>query len=295
MSVSLYQSKFKARAGPLTTPPFKAAVVVVAASLASCSDTSQTTTPPAGRSAEKAHLSVGTAAALPASTLSFDVSVQRTSSASPSQSFSWHIERDRVGPVGWRTTVTIHDDPRIAHIPRASWRPMQFLIDENGHLAIHRADGGVATLLNPSQEPIASLVARANLPRPSFAANALPTLNTGWLDGIVMTAAGRAQEMAAAMHGGSPPIRDAGGLDHYAKRVGVNRVDFGIDPLASVVATLIVSGPSASHEAVHNYMSDPSGNSIRWRTQIKDTDARLSRSTTILLSNVLIDGHEVKP
>ena len=296
MSFALHQSKTTApRAGALTALPVKTATLLLAAAIASCSDTSRTTAPASARSARKASPSVGNAAALAASTVSFDVAIRMSSSGSPPQALSWHIDRVHAGVAGWRTTVTVPDDPRLSRIPSAPWRPARFLVDENGHLTVYRADGGVATLLDPSKEPIASLVAGGSLPRPSSGAKPPLTLHTQWLDGIVTTSSARAQEVAAAVNGGSAPTRDGSGLDHYAKNVGANRVDFGIDPVAAVVATLNVSGPSGRHQVAHNYVSDPSGNSVRWRTQIEDSGARLMRSTTIVLSNIVIDGHEVQP
>ena len=283
------------RAAPFPALRAKAAIVLFATCVASCNDSSRTTTPANVRAGGKANPSAGIGATLPPSTVSFDVAIQASSSGAPTRTLSWHIDRARVGVNAWQTTVTVPDDPRLIHIRQAPWRPKRFVVDETGHLTIYRADGGLVALPDPSQEPIASLVAKANLPVLASARSRPATLRTDWLSRLVMTASGRVQEATAAKSGGSPLDRDASGLDHYAKSVGGNRVDFGIDPAAGLVTSLNVSGNSRTHQVAYQYLADAAGNSIRWRTQINDSAPALSRTTTIVLSNIIIDGHEVQP
>ncbi len=286
------------RAAPMSESWSRVGFVLLAATaatVASCSDASRVMTSVSSRSAGKASASVAVGAGAPASTVSFDVAIQNSTSKSANQTLYWHIDRTRGTGGGWRTTVTIPDDPRMARMHRAPWRPKQFLVDETGHLTIYRADGQVATLPDLASAPLAPILAKAELPRPESSGSQSPTLHVEWLDGIVMTSSGRAQETATAVQGSSAPTRDGSGLDHYAKSVGAKHIDFGIDPSAGVIASLNVSSPSGSHQVAHAYALTSTGNSVRWRTQIEDSGPTRSRSMTIVLSNITVDGHEVQP
>jgi hypothetical protein len=132
---------------------------------------------------------------------------------------------------------------------------------------------------------------------PGLAPTGTPPATTDmrWIDELIMSDSARAAEGARVKTLSSAPTRDAAGLDHYARQVGASSVDIAVDPARGAIANQVVSKNGSARRTSHQYVDGPSGASIRWSTTIQQSTPTANRSTSITLSNVTIDGQEVKP
>lgn len=250
--------------------------------LSACTDSTKATRPLAQRTTASF---AATPSALHVSTVSFDLEVQNTHLGGASRSMRAHVDRFASGK-GWHTTITLIDDPRVARLPAAPWRPNHFVIDESNHLTVYRADGQVARLPDPSQ-----------LPRPSRTTSAARTTaaselmaGTGWLDDLLLATAARAKQSAAKFNGAARGARDAQGLDHYSKSAGGHSTDYAVDPTTNIVKDVSLSDGQRTSRAAFEYVNTVSGLSIQTRSHFEHSGGRITDSQTITISNVVIDG-----
>jgi hypothetical protein len=223
--------------------------------------------------------------ALHISTVSFDLDVESMRLGGASRNMRAHVDRS-AGAKGWRTTITLIDDPRAAALPDAPWRPKQLVFDESNHLTVYRADGRVARRPDPSK-----------LPRPSAAtspvnttAAADVTMGTRWIDDLLLGFGARASASAVSINGATPAGRDAQGLDHYAKNVGNRSIDYAVDPATGVVKGVFLTDGQRSSRAAFDYVNTTSGLSVRTRSHFEHAGGKITNSLTITISNVVIDG-----
>lgn len=224
--------------------------------------------------------------ALHVSTLSFDLDVESTRQGGASRSMRAHVDRS-ASANGWRTTITLIDDPRAAKLPAAPWRPKQLVLDESNRLTVYRADGRVA------RRPDLS-----TLPQPSGATSPVNTtaaadvvMGTRWIDDLLLGSDARAREGAAAINGASPSGRDAQGMDHYAKASGDHSADYAVDPATGVVKSVALTDGRRTLRAVFEYVNTASGLSVRTRSHFEHAGGKITDSHTITISNVVIDGN----
>ncbi len=201
-----------------------------------------------------------------------------------------HVDRV-AGLSGWRTTITLIDDPRVANLPAAPWRPRTFVIDEAGRLTVYRVDG------QPARKPELS-----KLPRPSGTTSLVSTtgagdiiLGTDWIDDLFLASGSRASATETMIAGASPAGRDAKGLDHYTKSVGSLHRDFAVDPASGIVRGVVLSDGVRTSRAAFEYVNTPSGLSVRTRSHIEQAGGKFTGSHTITIQNVVVDGNEVTP
>ncbi|HEY4218861.1 MAG TPA: hypothetical protein VGM67_17090 [Gemmatimonadaceae bacterium] len=249
--------------------------------LSACSDNTEATRPLAQRTTASFAASPS---ALHISTVSFDLAVQSTHLGGKSRSMQAHVNRSATAN-GWRTTITLIEDPREARLPAAPWRPNQLVIDESDHLTVYRADGQVARVPDPSRFPGPNGAPAAR----TTAASQLMA-GTGWLDDLLLASDARAQESAAKINGAARGDRDAQGLDHYVKTAGGHSIDYSVDPATGIVKGLSLSDGQRTSRAAFQYVNTASGVSIQTSSHFEHSGGRITDSQTMTISNVVIDG-----
>jgi len=256
--------------------------------LAGCNDRTDVTRPPIS---SRVPASFSTTPSGPSvSTISFDLGVENARPGAPSKGVRAHVDRAATAG-GWRTTITLIDDPRAARLPSVPWRPKQLVIDESGHLTIHRADGQVAATPDPSR-----------LLRPTGAAvqsratdDVDVVLGTHWADAVLQSSDSRAKKAAAMIAGASAAGRDAQGLDHYTRVVGSRATDVSVDPATGVIRGIVLSDGQRTSRATFQYLSTASGLSIQTRSQLEDIGGKFPGTRTVTVEHITIDGKEVVP
>ena len=254
--------------------------------LGACTDSGDATYPIAQRKTTPVTASSATSpSALRISTVSFDLDVESTRLGGASRSMRAHVDRS-AGTNGWRTTITLIDDPRVARLPAAPWRPKQLVFDESHHLTVYRADGRVARMPDPSR-----------LPRPKGATSPVNTtaaatvvMGTRWIDDLFVDSDARASAGAAAIKGAAPAGRDARGMDHYTKAAGNHSIDYAVDPATGILKGVLLTDGQRSSRAAFDYVNTASGLSVRTRSHFEHAGGKITDSRTITISNVVIDG-----
>lgn len=192
-------------------------------------------------------------------------------------------------------SITVPSSALLIHA-----RTRQLVVDEDGALAIYRPDGAMTSLsdLDAGVRSIwPTVLARLPAGRVASAPPSFPrTLNTAWIDDIVVSAQSRSNE-GSNVRGmvGTTTTRDANGLSHYVRTLGANNIDVALDPAAGALTAIMVVAPSGTRHTTHTYVAGPNGMSVRWRTRIEQVQGSTTRLTLVTLSNILIDGQAVQP
>jgi hypothetical protein len=216
--------------------------------------------------------------------VSFDLAVQNVRLGGKSRSMQAHVDRSATAS-GWRTTITLIEDPREARLPAAPWRPNQLVIDESNHLTVYRADGQAARLPDPSRFPPST-----GAPAARTTAVSQLAAGTGWIDELVLASDARAKESAAKINGTARGARDAQGLDHYSKSAGGHTTEYSVDPVTGIVKGVALSDGQRTSRAAFEYVNTASGLSIQTGSHFEHSGGKITDSQTITISNVVIDG-----
>jgi len=232
--------------------------------------------------------------ALPASTVSFDATIEITKSG-VSRALRTHVDRIRGAGNAWRTTFTLADDPRLSAMTAPGWRINRLVIDEAGHLSIYDANGSPVRLPIPNAHPVTVKGTTVTPPAPSPATIAGMVIHTGWIDEAIMSGPARSQELAAAIGRAVSLGRDSQGLDHYRSTHGGRVSDLAVDPVAGVVTAINVSQQGAQlYSITHQAVAGPAGISILEKTQTQASSDKGTRTHGVTLTNIVIDGQGVK-
>jgi hypothetical protein len=229
-------------------------------------------------------------AAVHASTVSFDLNIESAYAGVPSRTMRAHVDRVAQSS-GWRTTITLLDDPRAAKLPPAPWRPKAIVIDETGRLTIYRADGNPAAAHDPSH--FSRLANATTAGRSTTTADAV--MGTAWADELLMATDSRAKVSAKMTAGASATGRDAHGLAHYHKAAGTRASDFTVDPATGIVKGIVSSDGRRRSTAAFEYMTTPSGLSVRTRSHFEEAGGKFPGSRTLTVQHLVIDGQGVIP
>jgi hypothetical protein len=272
---------------------------VAAAGALACQDSTQSTRP-LSQDGRRSSAIAANSSSLPATTVSFDVTVETTKAGANVSSLAFHIDRSRGNGNAWRTTITLVDDPRLPVRILLPSRLKRFVIDESGVLSTYRADGSLMPPPDPKRVPkVPPMPVGMKLP----AVVAHPTtpqivggkvLGTGWIDELVMSNEARAQEAAKLASAGVDHSRDALGLDHYVRSIGTQTTETIVDSAAAVVrAVSVAKGGKLIDQLSYDYTS-AAGVSIRRRSQLQISSGTTNTSRTLTLSNIIIDGQGVQ-
>lgn len=242
--------------------------------------------------------------------ISFDFTLTSAPSApGGTGSATFHVERVAASATGSRTTIAIIDKSARAAAIRASWSPTRLEVDERGVITVRRADGSV--MQPPALDQLAtSPLVRGYLnrkklapvsPANAFAASHTPGthLPTNWAETFVRTQAECAGEVAALKRTSAFDHHDAAGNDHYLRANSRSTVEAVVDPRKNVVIRLSIVVGDTLTSVTSDYVDGPEGLKIRRQMQATRTTSggttptNQTRTTTITLSNVNLDGQEV--